>query len=89
MRVTPTCLVENQTATEGQTIYFLQKTFWELDLTDSSKEKLSGQKISYKVEDMPHAHSVIKVAYLKHVCDKEISFYLQPSKKDESSQAQV
>lgn len=67
MRVTPTCLVQNQTATEDQAIYFLQKTFRRLDLTEISKENVVWTKILYEAEDVPHAHSVIKVAYLKHV----------------------
>lgn len=44
MRVTPTCLVQNQNAIEGQAIYFLQKTFQGLDLTEMSKENVIWAK---------------------------------------------
>lgn len=64
----------------------------DFSLLKSARKMLSGQKMFCKSEDVPHARSVIKVAYLKPVSvpeDKQLSFYSQPSKKDKSFQART
>lgn len=63
----------------------------DFSLLKSARKMLSGQEMFCEAEDVPHARSVIKGAYLKPVSgpeDKQLSFYSQPSKKDKSFQAQ-
>lgn len=82
MRITPTCLVQNQTATEGQAVYFLQKSFQGSDLLKSAREMLPGEKCSVTLR-VSHM-LILKLRCLSQTSvpgDKELSFYSQPSKK--------